>query len=1004
MSNVTEYLTNLQNLTKKNLEILKAINQAFYTKADHLVVDVNDEQYIIPSFLSLENKINTLEDNFENLVNAPKTGDAAFDFNGNTQTIEVKGYSNTPSPAFSNIEDDLYTDFSYEKNQIFKDFCTPKPYIKLDLSGLPTDIHQVNVKKIVPINNDLKSKIQSSLGEQGICRSKTYSDLVKELYTYEKDVDYTEYDTIYDLPIRGDLGVGTYNILEIEKNWTDKDLDEHYKLKLDNIKYFTKEETLQNNLTVGDYLVTSNDKVKLLIEEVKLSTNEITVKVMNGGYVDLTLYSANASLGQLKYLPSQDWSYYKYLNLPLEEDQYIYVFVAPIERISKIQSNWSTGLTFNIYNLKCDIDGVTYYYKDYYDKFVNNIGDSLSGITDMFDGSLINTTQSQFESLVNRVPVIDSNALVVTEINKHLNNSTTIEEIYGLYNQKKDIKIKLSQTQKEIDEIQNLLNSLTFSGTTQNRTLYEEQLKALNNSKKEYTQNINDLTSEISTAATDTDTPIDNPKYHIRGFFDYSSIDKELKDIKIHVIGIDVEYRYKNANKSTGTAQSVGENAIFSDWNKMSSMINKRRPKFEGASTGYSYSYENDTTNINEISFNQIDIPISQGETVDIRLRVIYNIGQPFIEVVSSWSDVVNIAFPDEYKQNVTVLDIISENNDDVEKQQYEVAMEKHGLIDHADDKIVDQNITYYHKPENISSGFYTDERRVIPLFDKLKELNDNINSLESEVFGNDSNSLSVVVSDNICDTTLTAFEQTTHIVPCYSTLDGKEGKAKTVVLNLAIKNISDRVIKLYSIFPGESNKAITSSSKSRYNASDYITNDLAVHFVDYKNGSSTDRTLRQVYNQVLYFRICSVYDGSRYYYNPEYESDTALLIGTSEVKNQPMKSGTATLFPSFTQNKQGVNSVVQQLCVPTTTTNAYMSIQPGESINVPLVFLFNVSSSNDSVTKTISFDIRTSLYQDPINYILSVTGKYSDSTGDKIRKRTTTKYNPVIVKSSTIK
>ena len=34
------------------------------------------------------------------------------------------------------------------------------------------------------------------------------------------------------------------------------------------------------------------------------------------------------------------------------------------------------------------------------------------------------------------------------------------------------------------------------------------------------------------------------------------------------------------------------------------------------------------------------------------------------------------------------------------------------------------QDITYYHKPENIASGFYTDERRIIPLKDKLAELN----------------------------------------------------------------------------------------------------------------------------------------------------------------------------------------------------------------------------------------------------------------------------------------
>ena len=68
MSSVTEYLSQLQTLTKKNLEILNAINSAFFTKKNHLSVNVGDANYVIPSFISLENKINALEENFNNLI------------------------------------------------------------------------------------------------------------------------------------------------------------------------------------------------------------------------------------------------------------------------------------------------------------------------------------------------------------------------------------------------------------------------------------------------------------------------------------------------------------------------------------------------------------------------------------------------------------------------------------------------------------------------------------------------------------------------------------------------------------------------------------------------------------------------------------------------------------------------------------------------------------------------------------------------------------------------
>ena len=68
MASVTEYLNRLQNLTETNLEILQAINDSFFSKKDHLSVNINNTTYAIPSFLSLENKINYLKENFENLM------------------------------------------------------------------------------------------------------------------------------------------------------------------------------------------------------------------------------------------------------------------------------------------------------------------------------------------------------------------------------------------------------------------------------------------------------------------------------------------------------------------------------------------------------------------------------------------------------------------------------------------------------------------------------------------------------------------------------------------------------------------------------------------------------------------------------------------------------------------------------------------------------------------------------------------------------------------------
>ena len=56
MANVVDYLNSIQKLTDTNLQILKTINDSFYTKQNHLYAEVNDTTYVIPSFISLENK------------------------------------------------------------------------------------------------------------------------------------------------------------------------------------------------------------------------------------------------------------------------------------------------------------------------------------------------------------------------------------------------------------------------------------------------------------------------------------------------------------------------------------------------------------------------------------------------------------------------------------------------------------------------------------------------------------------------------------------------------------------------------------------------------------------------------------------------------------------------------------------------------------------------------------------------------------------------------------
>ena len=58
-------------------------------------------------------------------------------------------------------------------------------------------------------------------------------------------------------------------------------------------------------------------------------------------------------------------------------------------------------------------------------------------------------------------------------------------------------------------------------------------------------------------------------------------------------------------------------------------------------------------------------------------MRVVYSIGYPFVKTVSDWSEIVNIEFPVELRKNITVLDILKENNDDTTKEAFRGYLDK---------------------------------------------------------------------------------------------------------------------------------------------------------------------------------------------------------------------------------------------------------------------------------------------------------------------------------------
>lgn len=1010
MKNVTDCIVQLQQLTQQNLDILTAINDSFFTRQNHLSVKIGENQYALPSFISLENKLNSLLANFNNLVHAPESGEAYFNIDGNSRAITVKSYTSTPNSLVLNP----INSYEIDSNDIFKDFTTPRPYINLSLKDIPNDITSVMVKKIIPIHQDLINLFSSFLQIQNGEKkedipsiSYPYSDMYKALFNYKEDVDYIEYDKKIDLPIRKNIGSGVYVIESIIDDWVGDDLINYITIKLrtdmegstymNSLKYRLFDETIEKSLKVGDQLLTFEGNAKMEIINIQPNTNTITIKIMSGEFLNLVPSTTNnpdeiSSLSKLKFFSPIDFDEDKYVKISLEEDKYIFVAVSPLNTRMNIQSPWGTGLLINTYQLLND----NIKFNDYYQSNVRNVGDILFEITSIMSNTLTNHTESEYKNFTNLSPIIDTKDLIVTQINTHIDNSPTVKNIKSLYSQKKDLQRQRDELSTEIDNINETIASVSFDDTTGIRATYIKQVNELTSEKNKLDASLIKVINNISEAANNSEIPIENAKYRIRGFFDY---EKFLQDsnLKNHVRGIRVQYRYKNISQEQGNALTINGKFIFSDWNDMK---NFDREKISSINDGrYSFNIQENNDNKNEPSFNQIDIPITQGESVDIRLKLVYDFGWPFVYTTSDWSPIVNIKFPEEYLKNIQILDIIEENNNDIESNRFINIIKDEGILTHVDSKIVDQDITYFHKPDDIASGFYTEERRIIPLRDKLVSLNAALEELKNEVLASSIDNLKVSIKHGSSINELLQYQKQNIVVEPYNTFvdandnsiyDGLYEKDKngwvSTVINISLHNTSSHSIKLFSMFPGNRDTQISEITNYKFDKQGYVgdpdptdgvfPSDKGVWFA-HPTVNGKNRSI-QGGNQFIYFRTRDINDGEEYYGpadNNGFYDDKKLSWDSKYISHPDSNTGTGLyMYPSLSDR--------YSLCIDLNSVGSYLTLGPNEEILIPIIVEYQL---NKDLTKTMSFEIFPSLYKDPIAYTFNVTAKLDYTNQDKV-------------------
>lgn len=872
-NSIKEYYTKLHGMYVQCYDMIKAMTQSLSTRDSQISLVVTNPQgeretLRIPSFLYLDNKIEQLDSSLTSLIELPNSGEAWLESTNDLYKIKMvkNGISpSTPKPEATNPI------ALFKDNNFLKDLVSPKTYLKVNVLNMSDIISSMMMKKIVIYDYDMYNALSGYT---------SYEDIKTALYGYTKGNDYEEYDSELDVPIKQERYRSEFKILSIPTKEELGNDNPHtvsvgsklsYILYLDTFEYFNSEDsTISYQLKSGDFLCMKGQSTTWKVKNIDYSNMQVEIEETSG-HTALQTSEENADMVFSIY--NNNYSDYHYVEVPLEENQYIIVFLSAIS--NNTRSSWSSPLF-------CDLDSI--YVKDaggnfiqdeygnnisylkYYKKYCTNIGDLILGITNTAYPQISNFTMSQLESLQDsddmQIAVSNTfdteNILQVVPINKHLVDDTSNEEIKSLHASKNDFQQQISAKQSEINEVTNKLMTTDFSKEiTVTQNSLKTQLNSLYTEKTHLQSQLNSIVDEINIKSTDLDVTGNEVKYRVRGITDIKYLSQLVSSIgngiDVEIIGCDVEYKYKSTKKENNQLISI-DSSTFTDWNRLDNIDRQRKLVFDN-SVGVEFVDYSTTDNI--IKWNQIDIPIQQGEDVIIRVRYKLNIGQPFISIYTPWSDEKTVVFPSQYKSNIDLTTILTENNKDTVTSSFSKTLIDDGYTEHIQDKVISSDQTFFHTPENIYSGFNTSENKMISLKDKLNDMNNDVEKWKTLIDNESNSKFEVYLTYD--DYSILLSSNTKNSVNIYNINHISDIFIKKN-MNIVIKNTGDVRLNLYSIFPGNTNTLLINCNVDSYSSN--LANFERVPIL------VNNKISGQYLGQWIYFRENSAWNGSSIYFS----------------------------------------------------------------------------------------------------------------------------------------
>lgn len=916
---LTTLLSDMLKLQNNSYQIISSLSDLVSSKSETVEIPIlgNDgitNKIIVPSFGSMKSQLQRVERDIKSLSGISDSTASVRLSDGTFRKILV---SNLQREAEDIKSMPIPSSFATKENWFFESFLNPLLYISFDLGNqVKYNTENVEVSRyILNIDTDTKRLVFSQYFQKksDISYSSFSNILINNGIKYFLD------KSIIPLPPRTVRYSGKFSITKISDSSTIDTVTNTKKrlltAKLDKLTY---DDSLSSylgtqTLKIGDSLIINNERKNTRYEIVSVDSGNrsVTLRLVEGydslsiGVDILSFYSINESPVKVD------------VNIGFNE--YSVIFIKPIDPDSKISSvNWSPGVGVYTNDLTTMENGEEITLAKYYQDKVIDFGSFIYSLAK--EGTIPSSLGVDPDA-----PILKADEFKVIQINKHSTDKNSISDVRRLH----------SDRLKLYSDINNIDSSLTDARARLQRTRYTSvqaentdrtNLQTLIQRKSSlsnlYTSVIDDINS-ISTSFSLEDT---TPKYRVRGFFPMPIAKTSQRTAAQEVVQFVIQYRYLSKDGGSNQpetiefkdANNVTRRGNFATWSEVKSPV--RRRVIDPISGNITWVIES-VENGDELNINSIDLPISNGEIIEFRVKSLSEAGWPVSPKESEWSDPIRVEFPSELEGQVKISQIIQEAKEEKVRLQLQKDLNQLGFTKHVINSF-DQNGKYFaHPATEVSSGFLTPEQNVISLFDKLNSMDSEISRLRG-IIEAVRGVLSVKIIDEIGQEYPVVNNGRVRLFAGnyrdqVQSLQIKKGVIVTKNYFIKLINDSANTLELYSRYWGNSFEKVQNSFSegSTFLSSDTDYNKLRRYDfvpIGMSNPNSIDvskygfirdlpQQSSQVLSQFIYCRYFSV-DGREKFYG-DISSNKYQILGTFGpiVNNTAATPATSTLDLEYT-------------------------------------------------------------------------------------------------------